>query len=134
MNKYFLVSLILITFISPALGTYDVFAQGGGTLPACDALPAGQTILQWPHCTIIVLGQLIVTVINAALAFGGILLLFNLFKSAMDYITSGDDTKKLEQARSNITWSIVGIFGIASVFMVFRFILDLIPGLSGLIQ
>jgi len=52
----------------------------------------------------------------------------------MDYITAGDDTKKLEQARSNITWSVIGIFGIASVFILFDYILDLIPGLDTLLQ
>lgn len=133
MNKRLFALLILITTLFPILGVHDVLAQGG-TLPSCDALPAGQSVLQWPHCTIYVLGQLIITVINAALIFGALLLLFNLFRSSMDYITAGDDTKKLEQARSNITWSVIGIFGIASVFILFDYILDLIPGLDTLLQ
>jgi len=133
MNRYLSILLVLITVFSLHLGAGEVLAQGG-TLPPCDNLPPGQSVLQWPHCTIYVLGQLIITVINAALIFGALLLLFNLFRSSIDYITGGDDTKKLEQARSNIAWSVIGIFGIASVFILFDYILDLIPGLDTLLQ
>jgi len=129
LSGLFLVLALIFYFAS---NTHSAFAQGG-TLPACDSLPAGQSVLQWPHCTIFVLGQLIVTVIDGALIFGSLILLFNLLKSSMDYITSGDDTDKLKQARMNVTWSVVGIFGIASVYIIFDFLLDLIPGLDSLL-
>lgn len=132
MNKSILTVLILVFVLFPAIGTDYAFAQGA-PLPDCGSIPVGQTILQWPHCTMYVLGQLITALINGALIFGSLLLLFNLFRSAMDYITAGDDTDKLKQARMNITWSTIGLFGVASIFILFDYLYDLIPGLDSLL-
>lgn len=131
-NLLLFLPIVFVLFLTFTIHSHNAYAQGGGTLPSCNGLPDGE-ILSWPHCTLLVLGQLITTMVTGALGFGAILLLFNFFKAAFDYLTAGDSTEKLEKARSNITWSIVGLVGVGSVFIIFKLILDLIPGLKNFI-
>lgn len=61
-------------------------------------------------------------IIEVALAFGGIVLFLLLLISGFRFITAGGDPKKLEGARSTLTYAIVGIVAIAVSYLILRFI------------
>ena len=100
-------------------------------LPDCDE--PGVNPLKYPHCTFQVVGQLVVVLINGLMIVGALFGLFNLFKSGFLYLTAGDNREQLEEARKNITWSVIGMFGLAIVFTLFQFLISTVPNLEGML-
>ena len=80
------------------------------------------------------MAQSTVLVITALLVVGALWLIYVFFKSAFNYIIHGDSTEKTQQARMAMIWSTIGVFGLASVYAIFRVIIDIVPGLSDLIS
>lgn len=73
---------------------------------------------------------LIQNVVNAALAFSGLVALVIIIYSGITYITSHGDPQKVESAKKTMTWAIVGL---VIVFLSF-FIVRLISQLTGVDQ
>ena len=96
----------------------------------CDSV----NILVYPECTFRFLAQSTVLVITALLVVGALWLIYVFFKSDFNYIIHGDSTEKTQQARMAMIWSTIGVFVLASVYAIFRVIIDIVPGLSDLIS
>lgn len=60
--------------------------------------------------------------IRVALGFAGIALFLMLIVGGFQYITSGGDPKKADSARRTLTYAILGLILIASVYLILRFI------------
>lgn len=74
-------------------------------------------------CIWIVLGN----VINASLVLAGVIAVFLIVYSGVQYITSGGDKEKVDHARKRLTYAIIGLI---FIFMSF-FFLSLISQFTG---
>ncbi len=81
-----------------------------------------------------VIGQMIVAMIYALMIVGAIVTLFSFFYAAWLYIFAADDREKTQRSRSAMVWSVVGLFGITTIFIVFRFVVDIVPNLNAFIR
>ncbi|MEA2057014.1 MAG: hypothetical protein U9O78_04925 [Patescibacteria group bacterium] len=60
--------------------------------------------------------------LEAAMLIAGLALLLYLIWGAIEWITSGGDTSKLEKARNRITQAVVGIIVLSAVIAVFKLV------------
>lgn len=67
-------------------------------------------------------GQFIGEILNVAFLIAVFLAFFWLVWAAFQYIAAGGDKQRLAQARSRITWTIVGLLLIAISFLVAQFV------------
>jgi len=67
------------------------------------------------------------------MAAGALALLFFLFWGALRYLTAGSNEENVKKARTTITNAIVGMILLASVWVVWTFVIDFIPGLPELL-
>lgn len=61
-------------------------------------------------------------VINAGLALSGVVAIFLIVYSGFQYVTSGGDKEKLDNARKRLTYAILGLVFITLSFLVVTFI------------
>ena len=61
-------------------------------------------------------------IINAALAFAGVVALIMIIFSGIRYVTSGGDPKAVEGARNTLTWAIIGLVVIVLAYLIINFI------------
>lgn len=73
---------------------------------------------------------IIQNVINAALAFAGVVALILIIYSGTRYITSKGDPQKVEDAKKTLTWAVVGLI---IIFLSF-FIVAIISKVTGVDQ
>ncbi len=71
--------------------------------------------------------KIIENLVNVALGAGGLVTFIMIIFGAVSWITAGADDKKLSQARSTITWGIIGLILLVSSF----FILVIIESFTG---
>jgi len=83
----------------------DVVAEGGG----------GQVV-----------ANIISSLLSVALVVGAIALLLFLVWGAIEWITAGGDSGKIEKARTRITQSIVGILVLSSVIAIFMVVQNIL--------
>ena len=83
----------------------DVVAEGGG----------GQVV-----------ANIISSLLSVALVVGAIALLLFLVWGAIEWITAGGDSGKIEKARTRITQSIVGILVLSSVIAIFMIVQNIL--------
>ena len=95
----------------------------------CDSVNA----LVYPECTLRFIAQGVILLLGALLVVGGLWLIYVFFKSAFNYIIAGDSKDKTQQSRQAMLWSTLGLFGLASVYALFRIIVGIVPGLSNFI-
>ena len=76
------------------------------------------------------IGEVISGVLPFVFAIAGFLLLFYLLYSGFQYMTSSGDPKKLESAKQNITYSIVGFIVIFVAYWAVQ-VLGLVLGIEG---
>lgn len=67
------------------------------------------------------LGTFISSLLNIIFSIATVLAFIWLVWGAFQYITAGGDKQKLSQARSRVTWAIVGLLLIALAFLVAQF-------------
>ena len=91
---------------------------------------AGQTTTISPIGTI---SQLIGKGADAVLLAGTLAVLLYLLLGAFKWITAGGEKGKIEEARNMMTQAIIGVVILASVFAVYRFVINFI-GLNNQIQ
>ena len=73
---------------------------------------------------------IIQNIVQAALAFSGLVALVIIIYSGITYITSHGDPQKVESAKKTMTWAIVGL---VIIFLSF-FLVNLISKLTGVDQ
>lgn len=66
------------------------------------------------------LGNMVGNILVIAMTIGALMVLINLIWAAIEWVTSGGDTGKLESSRNRITQSVIGIIVLASVIAVFK--------------
>jgi hypothetical protein len=67
-------------------------------------------------------GLLVSGLISAVMVIGALLVLLYLIWGAIDWITAGGDSGKIQKAREKITQSVIGIIVLASTIALFTFI------------
>jgi hypothetical protein len=70
------------------------------------------------------------TVVALAFLGGAILAFYYLIKGAYRYVTAGDNAGNAQEARTTIQNAIIGLLILGTVYVIFRFAVNLIPGLS----
>lgn len=78
-------------------------------------------------------GDLINQGINLIFIIAGIAVLVYLFFGAFTYLTAGDNEDQVKSARTRITNAIVGLIILAAAWAIWRFIINIIPGLESLL-
>lgn len=96
-------------------------------MPDCPTNP-----LTDPYCALLELGKLVGIVMYAMTGFAGLASLFFLFVGGFKYVTSGDNPKELNAARSTLTWAIIGLIISASAYAIIRFFTNISGGIPGL--
>lgn len=69
-----------------------------------------------------------ITLWNTAISIGAILVLFYFLWGALEWITAGGDSGKIEKARNKIFQSIIGLLVLVSSFVIIGFISQLLFG------
>jgi hypothetical protein len=95
----------------------QLFAQA----PTLGALGSGPDGVE-DVATIGSLTSLITNIINAVVAFSGIVLFIMLVVGGMNYLLSGGDQKKLEKAKGTITGAITGFVVLVASYLVLKLI------------
>ncbi|MBM4401661.1 MAG: hypothetical protein FJ044_00250 [Candidatus Cloacimonetes bacterium] len=72
------------------------------------------------------LGDWINLLINWAVALGAIVTIAYIVWGGFDYVTAGDDAKKVEAARAKITNGVIGLIIIASAWVIFRLLVSIL--------
>lgn len=121
-KKHVLASLFATALAYPL----PVMAQ---TLPSCEDVI---NPIKWPHCTFSIVGNLLVTFIDMIIIVGALYAFWNTIQGALQYMTSSS-SEQMGKARSNISWSIGGLFGLAASFALFRLIISFIPNVDSYI-
>lgn len=86
----------------------EVLDKDGGSLgriPSADCLP-----------------QLILTIVDVAFIFSGLVALFFIIWSGLRFIQSGGDPKKVDSARKTLTYAIIGLILIFLAFAIINLI------------
>ncbi|OQX50978.1 hypothetical protein B5M47_02340 [candidate division CPR3 bacterium 4484_211] len=65
-----------------------------------------------------------------ALLVAGLFMIFGGFK----YVTAGDDPKNAQAARTMMTNAVIGVIVVASVFLLLKIMVMIIPGLDSIIN
>jgi len=71
-------------------------------------------------------GDLISQLINIALIIGAIAALVFILYGGFAYLTAGDDSTKAEGGRAAITNGVIGLIILASAFVLWRFVVQLL--------
>ena len=85
---------------------------------AADAPNWKDIVLPSPKSGITNLVQVVQTIINWLLIFGGALAVIAIVYSGILYITSGADATRAETAKKNLIWAIIGIVVILLAYMI----------------
>lgn len=92
--------------------------------------------MPWDQCldaqgvaTLACIPIIIKNVINAALAFSGLVALILIIYSGAMYITSRGDPQKVDSAKKTMTWAVVGLLIIFLSFFIVKLISD-VTGVS----
>lgn len=72
------------------------------------------------------IGDWINILINYAVALGAIVTLAYIVMGGFNYVTAGDDAKKVQAARDGITNGVIGLIIIASTWVIFRLIVKVL--------
>lgn len=72
-------------------------------------------------------------VLTLAIGLSGVALFIFVIKGAVDFITSGGDSKKAEGAKNTITYAIFGMVFVALAFLILRTI-STITGVTGILN
>lgn len=78
-------------------------------------------------------GDFMVRVVDAAIIMGGILVFFYLILGGFEYLTSGGDKAKTEEAQKKITSAIVGLGILVTAYVIYKIVLQFF-GLTEFIQ
>ena len=73
------------------------------------------------------------SVLNAALALGGIALFIMLLVGGIKYITAGGDSKAAASAQQTLTWAILGLVFLAMAYLILRLIANF-TGVQGILN
>lgn len=99
-------------------------AQATESLPPVLAVPTGTGVTEQGD-----LFSFISNIIRWSLGFIGIILFVIILVSGFNYATAGDDSKKTQEAISNITNAVIGLFIVGFAFVVSNTVLSFIFGL-----
>ncbi|GAG00420.1 unnamed protein product [marine sediment metagenome] len=92
---------------------------------AQDVLPyAGEVVAEGGGGQVV--ANIISSLLSVALVVGAIALLLFLVWGALEWITAGGDSGKIEKARTRITQSIVGILVLSSVIAIFMIVQNIL--------
>jgi hypothetical protein len=76
------------------------------------------------------LGQALNTIIEALFLLGGLLAFGYILYGAIKYITAGDNSANVGAARTTMQNAVIGLIVLSLVFVIFKFAVNLIPGLG----
>jgi len=79
------------------------------------------------------LSELFPQFFSIIMTVGAVVLLFFLFWGAFKYLTAGSNEDNVKKARTTITNAIVGMFLLASAWVLWTVVIDFIPGLPELL-
>lgn len=68
---------------------------------------------------------------NAVILIGGLVVLVYFIQAAIEWITAGGDSGKIQKARDRMVQSTIGLFVLVFSFIIINFINDLLFGWSG---
>ncbi len=91
------------------MATFTECANNNAGIPGADGV-----------ASISCLEPLFVNIVNAVIALTGIALFFMIVVSGFNFLFSGGDPKKLEQARQSLTYSVIGLIIIATAYLIIR--------------
>ncbi len=74
--------------------------------------------------TIQCLEPLFASLVNTVIALSGVAVFIMIVYSGFNFLFSGGDPKKLEQARQGLTFSVIGLIIIASAYLIIRTIAE----------
>lgn len=106
--------------VTTALTTLSLVAASAGTALAQSAPQI--TVERNEAIRILDVGRLISSLIGAAIVLSALMVLGYLILGGIQWITSGGDKGKTEQARSKITAAIIGLAIVASAFAIMQII------------
>ncbi|HOZ03075.1 MAG TPA: hypothetical protein PKX78_01100 [Candidatus Woesebacteria bacterium] len=72
------------------------------------------------------LGSIITTMLSFVMAIAALAVFLYLIWGGFEWITSGGDKNKAEQARTKITTAVIGLFVLASSYALLRLILNIL--------
>lgn len=93
--------------------------EGGETSYFCDKI---ENPLLVPKCALAELGRLTAFILEMATFVAVIMSVVFILIGGFQYITSQDNTERLERARGRILWAVVGLLISASVFILVRYL------------
>jgi hypothetical protein len=76
------------------------------------------------------LGQALNTILGALFLLGGLLAFAYLLYGAVKYITAGDNSSNTSAARTTMQNAVIGLIILGVVFVLFKFVVHIIPGLG----
>ncbi len=68
---------------------------------------------------------------NVAMVVGGLIVLLFFIQAAIEWITAGGDSGKIQKARDRMTQSVIGLFILVFSFVIINFISSLLFGGTG---
>jgi hypothetical protein len=72
------------------------------------------------------------TLVSLLFLGAALLAFFYIVRGALKYVSAGDNAANAQAARTTIQNAVIGLFIIASVYVIFRLVIGLIPGLGSL--
>lgn len=72
------------------------------------------------------------TLISIMFLGAALLAFFYIVRGALKYVSAGDNSANTQAARTTIQNAVIGLIIIASVYVIFRFVVSIIPGLGAL--
>ncbi len=84
--------------------------------------------INFPNTNFTDLVGLITSIINWLLGFGGILAVIAIVYSGIMYMTAGSDQTKAENAKKNLTWTIIGVVVILLALFIINLIDQILSG------
>lgn len=88
------------------------------------------TIVLQPVIGFSSIGQATNTLISAAFLGGALLTFFYIIRGAFKYVTAGDNAANTQAARSTIQNAVIGLIILACVYVLFKIMVGIIPGLG----
>lgn len=89
--------------------------------------------IQAPGAGFTSLSEIFPIFFTTVMTVGALALLFFLFLGAFQYLTAGSNDDNVKKARTTITNALVGMILLASVWALWTFFIDFIPGLPELL-
>lgn len=126
-TKTFAALLIVLSLNTIVLSNSSLFAQTGsnfniGQKAVEKGIPYANATSVKPENFRQSFANIISSLLSVAMAFATLILLMMLIWGAMEWIMSGGDKSKVENARTRITQSILGIFVLASTVAIFSLV------------